>query len=226
RNPFRAKMSQRPKINKSDYRPFIRGNPRRPSLAMDVSKDAQPLGGRSKVTNQLPPRVVRPNDSLDSISDEEDERGKNIVKSHIVPNRNSNPFAEIRSPRTPQAPHDNNKRGEMKHRDLPSTIISSIRMRGGSDSTSSSTSTHNKLKKTLSDPSNSIGSPDSHKTRQRSVEKEIAERAIKREIKVEKTVKREESNSVHSDEPLRKRRHEEIIVKKEEEPEIEIIELD
>lgn len=89
----------------------------------------------SRVTKQrIPHPYVRPSASHDSISDEEDSRrGSPIVRSHVRPNKNYDAYAEIRAPRTPQAPHDPTKPARMKHPDLPSTLVSS-RDKGGSGS--------------------------------------------------------------------------------------------
>ncbi|GMR48255.1 hypothetical protein PMAYCL1PPCAC_18450 [Pristionchus mayeri] len=68
---------------------------------------------------------ARPSESLDSISDDEYARADpKIVRSHIKPNRNYDPYADIRSPRIPHMPHDPSKPAVMKHADLPSVPVS------------------------------------------------------------------------------------------------------
>lgn len=123
-------------------RAAIRGNPRKPSFAMSMAVDAVPLGVKgtiSRVTKQKynprPLSMPRASFSLDSISDHEEEGQEYRVRSHINPKKNSNPFAEIRAPRVPQAPHDPRKPAVMKHPDLPSRPI----YRTNSESTSSNT---------------------------------------------------------------------------------------
>ncbi|KAF8370306.1 hypothetical protein PRIPAC_76735 [Pristionchus pacificus] len=121
--------------------PICRGNPRRPSAAMNCAIDAQPLGRSfSNVTKQkYVLSRVRPSDSLDSISDEEiNQEKRNIIRSHVRPNKNVDAFAEIRNPRIPKAPHDPSKPAIMKHRDLPSFPVSN-HLKGGSVSRSLST---------------------------------------------------------------------------------------